>query len=273
MIKSAVTISLVPELSGGPWVYQGELDASIAKAKKLGFDAVELFIAGATSLNTEYLNKLLDQYSLGLSAIGTGAGKVLHGLTLTDPDKKTRELAKGYIKDIIHLAAGFNAPAIIGSMQGNISPGKDKSFAISLLIESLTELADYAGSFDQQLLFEPLNRYESNICNQLGYASSLIEDTGAENIAILADLFHMNIEEVTLPSALRSVSKKLGYIHFADSNRRAAGMGHLVIGEIADTLNEIDYHGYLSAEVFPQPDPDTAAGQTIDTFRKYFNSR
>jgi hypothetical protein len=42
------------------------------------------------------------------------------------------------------------------------------------------------------------------------------------------------------------------------------------MGPIAEALKEISYSGYASAEAFPFPDPDTAAKQTIDSFRKFF---
>jgi hypothetical protein len=35
-------------------------------------------------------------------------------------------------------------------------------------------------------------------------------------------------------------------------------------------LKDIGYAGYVSAEVLPLPDSDTAAKQTIESFRKWF---
>ena len=43
MIKSAVTISLVPEARGGPFVFWDDLEAGCRKAAALGFDGIELF--------------------------------------------------------------------------------------------------------------------------------------------------------------------------------------------------------------------------------------
>ena len=91
----------------------------------------------------------------------------------------------------------------------------------------------------------------------------------AKNVKLLCDLYHMNIEEVNLADALREMSGNVGHVHFADSNRRAAGMGHTDFGPIFEALREIGYTGYLSAEVLPLPDPLAAARQTIETFKKY----
>jgi sugar phosphate isomerase/epimerase len=87
-------------------------------------------------------------------------------------------------------------------------------------------------------------------------------------VKLLADLYHMNIEEVNLAEAIRKVGPLVGHVHFADSNRKAAGMGHTDFASIVVALREVGYSGYLSAEVLPLPDSDTAAKQTIESFRK-----
>lgn len=272
MIKSAVTISLIPELVGGPWVYWDPLEKSIPEIKKLGFDGIELFIASATAIKSNDLAKLLRENNLELSAIGTGAGKVLKGLILTNPEKNLRKLAINYIGELIRLAGDFGAPVIIGSMQGTVPVDKNRSHILNLLAEGLEELADLAKSFDQPLLFECLNRYETNVFNRLTDAAYFIKNLDASNILLLADLFHMNIEETSIPQTLQTAGESLGYIHFSDSNRHAVGMGHIAMDEIAHVLKNIHYSGYLSAEVFALPDTDSAARQTMQTFTKYFRS-
>jgi sugar phosphate isomerase/epimerase len=88
------------------------------------------------------------------------------------------------------------------------------------------------------------------------------------NVQLLCDLFHMNIEEQDLAGALRAAGARVGHVHFADSNRRAMGLGHTPVVPIAEALRSIGYGGYLSAEVFPYPDSDAAARQTMDSFRR-----
>jgi sugar phosphate isomerase/epimerase len=80
----------------------------------------------------------------------------------------------------------------------------------------------------------------------------------------------MNIEEQSIPETIRANSDYIGYVHFADSNRRPIGMGHTQMSDIARVLNDIGYDGFISAEAFAYPDSDTAAQQTIESFRKFF---
>ncbi len=51
MIRSAVTISLVPEARGGPFVFWEGLAAGCQKAASFGFDAVEVFARSAEELD------------------------------------------------------------------------------------------------------------------------------------------------------------------------------------------------------------------------------
>ncbi|GAA0878202.1 sugar phosphate isomerase/epimerase [Algoriphagus jejuensis] len=270
MIKSAVTIALVPEIKSGPWIFWEDLEKGLEKAATLGFDAVELFTASADALDENLLTNLLQKHGLQLAAVGTGAGKVIHGLTLTDPDPEVRQKAISFISEMISFGAKFGAPAIIGSMQGNVLPNGNREETMNWLAEGLAMLEKKAAESGVFLIYEPLNRYETNLLNTMEAGSVFLEKTGLENTKLLADLFHMNIEEVDMAQSIRSYGKHIGHVHFADSNRRPIGFGHSDISPIAEALKKIDYQGYVSAEAFPYPNPDAAAEQTIREFRKWF---
>jgi sugar phosphate isomerase/epimerase len=269
-MKSAVTIALVPELKTGPWIYWHDLPTCMAKAADLGFDAVELFTASADAISPNRLAILADQFGLKIAAVGTGAGKVLHGLTLTDPDPAIRSKAVAFISDMMTFGARFGAPAIIGSMQGNAVPGVEKEQALAWLAEGLNILGKRAQEKGVKLIYEPLNRYETNLINQLETGVDFLKSLETLSVVLLADLFHMNIEEVSLAESIRSAGSYIGHVHFADSNRRPIGRGHTDMSEVAAALKEIDYQGFISAEAFPWPDPDEAAKQTITAFKQYF---
>lgn len=266
MIKSAITISLVEEARGGPFVYHDGLADGCARAEAAGFDAVELFVPSADPLPE--LAGLLAEHKLKLAAIGTGAGWVKHKLSLTDGDAAKRERAVAYVKGIIDLAAQYDAPAIIGSMQGRSGEGVSHDQAISYLKESLNALGPYAKERGQSLFYEPLNRYETNLFNTLAAGCAVIDALQTDNVLLLADLFHMNIEESDLAAAIRTAGPRVGHVHFVDSNRRAAGLGHMDHAPIVAALKDIGYDGYLCAEAFPRPDADTCARTTIETIKK-----
>ena len=270
MIHSAITISLVPEARGGPFVFWDDLAAGCAKAAAFGFDAVEIFPRSAEELNARELKQLLQQHNLKLAAMGTGAGWVVHKLRLTDPDAQVRAKAREFTASVIDFAGSFGAPAIIGSMQGRSEGAVTREQAFDWLREHLEQLSPRAHALGVPLLFEPLNRYETNLVNSIADGLELLEPLRTTNVKLLMDLFHANIEEASIAESLQRAAGAVGHVHFADSNRRAAGLGHIDFAPIAEALRGIGYHGYASAEILPLPDSDTAAKQTIASFRKWF---
>lgn len=267
---SSVTISLVPSLAGGPWIYWDGLADSMAKAGAAGFDGVELFFDDPASIDPAMLQSLLRANRLKLAAVGTGAGKVLHGWTLTDPEAGVRENARAYIRRMIDFGARFGAPAIIGSMQGWVQKGMERACGLDWLAEGLASLGEVAGDQGAVLIYEPLNRRETNVFNRLGDAAAFLADRKLGGVRVLADLFHMSIEEASMAQAIRAAGAAIGHVHFADSNRRPVGLGHTDMAPVAEALKEIGYQGFISAEALPYPDPDAAAAMTIRSFRTFF---
>lgn len=270
MIQSAVTIALVPQIKTGPWIFWEHLESGMAKAADLGFDAIELFTPSADALDAQELEMLLNRYGLKLAAVGTGAGKVIQGLTLTDPDATIRGRAVSFISEMIEFGARFGAPAIIGSMQGSITSGGNRDETLAWLAEGLETLGEKAASAGVFLIYEPLNRYETNLFNTLKSGAGFLETLKTTEVKLLADLFHMNIEEADMAESILAHGRHIGHVHFADSNRNPIGSGHTPMEPVARALKEINYSGYISAEAFPWPDPDAAALQTINAFSKYF---
>jgi sugar phosphate isomerase/epimerase len=269
-IRSSITVCLVPEARGGPFVFWDDLPGACRKARDLGFDAVEVFPSSADNLEPERVRALLSDHGLALSAMGTGAGWVRHRLTLTLPDPAARVRAFEFVRSIIDLAGALGAPAVIGSMQGRSGEGVDREAALGFLTDALEALGEHARQYSVPLLYEPLNRYETNLANTLDAAVALLNGLSTRNVAVLADLFHMNIEEQDLAASVRACGRHIRHVHFVDSNRRAAGFGHIDYPPVIGALREVGYQGFASAEVLPLPDPDSAARQTITAFRAFF---
>jgi sugar phosphate isomerase/epimerase len=271
-ICSSVTISLVKEARGGPFVFWDDLEAGCRTAAALGFDAVEVFPPAPDALDARHLRRLLDATGLKLAAVGTGAGWVVRRLTLTHPEPGRRNEARRFIRAIIDLGGPFGAPAIIGSMQGRHGgdDGVDRAAAQAYLADALADLGAHAAQYGVPLFYEPLNRYETNLTNTVAEGVALLTSSGIANVSLLADLFHMNIEEADIAAALRAGGAHIGHVHFVDSNRRPIGCGHIDIAPIAAALRAIGYDRYLSAEALPYPDSEAAARRTIDAFRRHF---
>ncbi len=259
-MKTAVTVALDPCFAAGPFVFH-DLAQAVEHATRLGFDALELFPGDVSQLPPKSALG-----GLAVSAVGTGAGWVKHKLTLTSPDAEVRRAAGRFARELSVAAhMEYAAPVIVGSMQGRWGDGVSRDDALEWLAEGI---AGVRGA--RPLLVEPLNRYESNLLNTLDDAATLFDASSGwpEEGGVLADLFHMNIEEANLPQAIRDAGGHIGHVHFADSNRRPAGMGHTDFAPVVAALRDIGYAGYLSAECFPYPDGVAAAEATMAAIRR-----
>jgi sugar phosphate isomerase/epimerase len=271
-MRCAITVSLVPEVRGGPFVFWDGLEDAFKKAAALGFDGVEIFPNGPEGLDVNLVRRQMDASGLSVAAVGTGAGWVVGKMHLCHPDASVRDGARAFIRGTILKAAELGAPTILGSMQGRVESGVERHQALDWLAEALREFGEMASECGQVFLYEPLNRYETNLFNRQGDGAGFLRNRGLTGVSILADLFHMGIEESDSASALAGIADVLGHVHFADSNRQAAGAGQTRFEPIFRQLKAQGYAGYLSAEVFPMPDSLTAARLTIDRFRQLISN-
>jgi sugar phosphate isomerase/epimerase len=271
MIRACATVTLIPELRGGPFLFADGLRESCDQAAAAGFDAVELVIPSADRIDPNELGEILTGCGLGLAAVSSGGGYLVHKLHLTCTDESLRRRAVNYINAVVDLAGPFGAVVIIGVMKGYLEAGVDRVTALGRLRDGLERIAPRAEKYGISLVLEPLNRYESNFINRLDEGVELIDSLGLDNIKLLADLFHMNIEEASVAGALREAGAHVGHVHFADSNRCPPGSGHTDFANVAKALQEIGYDGYLSVEVLPYPSAAAAAAQALRVMRAYWS--
>ena len=123
-------------------------------------------------------------------------------MQLADPDAGQREKAREFVRSIIDCAGQFGAAAIIGSMQGPSGHTGDPETARGYLCEALEDGGSHAAQYNVPLIYEPLNRYETRQCCTVADGVNLLESLSTDNVRLLCDLFHMNIEESDIADAL-----------------------------------------------------------------------
>jgi len=67
--------------------------------------------------------------------------------------------------------------------------------------------------------------------------------------------------------SIENAGDRIFHFHIADSNRWYPGAGHIDFPAVVEQLKRIGYDGFLSAEIIPMPDPDTAAAKNISFMR------
>jgi sugar phosphate isomerase/epimerase len=209
----------------------------------------------------------VSQSGLEIAAIASGAIALLDRLTLLSRDPAAGAAAEQRLYELIDFAAAVRAPLVtIGGFRGRLANAvwTDSQGARAYLVEILGSAAERAARVGVRLAIEPLNRYESDVVNTAAEGLALIHEVGHSHLGLLLDTFHMNIEESTYSGSIEQgmASGRLWHIHLGDSNRLPPGQGHIDFDEIVTALRRTGYDGYMSAELFPRPDPDTAASVT-----------
>lgn len=258
MIKLAIAIAAQDAQPSAFVVWRGFED-SIRKAATYGYVGVELALRRADEITPTALNRWLRESQLAVSCISTGQVFAADGLYFTHPDPAARAQVAKVFEGLIQLASDFGGLVNIGRARGFISDGQSSQEAEGLFLETADRLCATAQTHGVTLLIEPVNRYELNFINNLDEGARLIAKLGRKNMALMADVFHMNIEDDRIGESLVRNASLVRYIHLADSNRLAPGRGHLDFGEVFAALKVAGFDGWAAAEILPLPDPDTAA--------------
>lgn len=263
-MKVALTAS--PDVSRlAPIAVRGEVADAFAVAGELGYDGVELHLRDPAGISHSDLKNLTVRYGIGIPTLGTGLATA-EGLTFAATDPSIRRRAVERVGQHIRLAVEIGSAVTIGLLSGRLGEGQRAARRLAALA-CLTDVCQAALAAGVTILLEPLNRYECDYINTLEDGLGVIEEIAAPNLKLLADTFHMNIEEVDIAASLRRAAPRLGHVHLVDSNRRAPGHGHLDIGGILRELRDIGYGGYLSFEMLPLPNPRQALEDGIRLVR------
>lgn len=156
---------------------------------------------------------------------------------------------------------------IIGLIHGPVPPGETHERALERFLPAVSRVAQAAGRRGVRLVIEPINRYETNWLNTVEEVMDLLRRLGEDNVGVLPDTFHMNIEEAAPAAAVRAARTRVWHVHVADSNRRAPGLGNVDFDALVREIARARYAGFLSAEILQDPTLEEAARQTAAKMR------
>ena len=247
--------------------FKGDFEANIAKIAGYGYDGVELAVRDPALVDAEALKQVLAANGLGVPAIGTGQAWGEERLSFTSIDPVVRQAAVHRIKAHIPLARRLNALIIIGLIRGVTPPGQTHTQSLDYLVEALGECAAEAALSGVRLGLEPINRYETDLIHNVDEGLVLLTRVGADNLGLLLDTFHMNIEEPVIEESIRRCGEHIFHFHVANSNRWYPGAGHLDFSSILGALRSTGYQGWVSGEFMPLPDGDIAARNGLASMR------
>jgi len=247
--------------------FKGDFETNLKRIASYGYDGVELAIRDPGLVDHDHIIQSVQQQNMVIPAIGTGQAWGEEGLSFTHSDSSIRKKAIERAVSHIPLAKKAGAVIIIGLLRGVPEASVPEQQANEWLVEALKLCSAEAAQERVKLALEPLNRYETPLIHTVSQGLELIETVGADNLGLLLDTFHMNIEEPSIQESIRSCGDWIFHFHVADSNRWYPGAGHLDFQSILDALFATGYSGFVSGEFMPDPEANTSAQRAIAYLR------
>jgi len=190
-----------------------------------------------------------------------------YNLSHTSITKRRRAI--DYAKHMIEASAELGAKVVVVLPSACYAkPTGDFGEEWRNAVDSLKEIGHYSQEYGVVLAVEPITRFLTHIVTNVDQALMLVKEAQTPSLGVMADTFHMNIEEKTIEEALRHANGSLVHVHVSDSNNLAPGSGHLDFRKFFDVLDDIQYGGFVSAELAVSPsEAEHAAAATIKFLR------
>lgn len=255
-MKFSVQENLVPGIN---------LEEKLRRLENYGYEGIELWGRDELDGSIGSVREALSTSKIKASTICAG-----YSGSLLSQGKEERETAINGVKKRLDWANRLGAVGVITvpifgeAVVPDLSPVFKDKFELEwrLAIEEYRILGRYARDVGSIVIVEPLNRYETHFLHTLSQAASLCEEVGLDEVRIMVDYFHMNIEEADVKSSLKENLSKIVHVHLADSNRLAPGRGHTDFSSLR-ILKDGGYKYYLALECGVSGDPEEELKRTL----------
>lgn len=227
---------------------QGELEKALEYTHQLGYKLIEFSYLDPRQVDVKWLSGRLGELgldvaiSMGLPPEGDISSAdpaiVTHGVDILDR-------AVALVRDL----GGTKLAGILSSAHGKQEHSLSRK-GWDTSVAALSKVAERAKAAGVTLNLEIVNRFESNMLNTAAQGMAYIRDTGASNVLLHLDTFHMNIEEADVGLAIRHAADKIGYLHIGESHRGYLGTGTIDFTAIFDALTAIGWDDYVTFESF-----------------------
>lgn len=234
------------------WIFGNTPIEQIAEhAKQIG--AAGLDISGEPdTTDIKRVRKALD--TNGLAAFCVNGNFTEEARVFCHNKPELRQKAVEYGKKCVDMAVELGAkialmvPSQVNGQNYFVSKAVDWEHSV----ESLRGVAQYAKDKNVTLVLECVNKYEVTLVRTLGDGIRMCKEIGLDNVKIIGDTFHMNLEEENgIHNAIRAAEGWLAHLHLGDNTREVPGRGCINWREVLLALSDIHYDGVISFEPLP----------------------
>jgi D-psicose/D-tagatose/L-ribulose 3-epimerase len=256
-------------IGASTWIWASPLtdERLAALAPRLaawGFDVVELPVEDPADWDPARAAEVLAAAGLGPTVCAVlGPGR-----ELVAADAATVAATQGYLRTCVDLAAAVGAPVVGGPMYASVGrvwrmDGAARAAAYEELAQNLAPVCEHAGERGVRLAVEPLNRYETSLLNTVAQTLEAIDPLPAATCGVLADVYHLNIEERDPAAALRACGSRLAHVHVSANDRGAPGADHLDWPGLAAAVRATGHDGPWVIESFTSDQDAIATAASV----------
>jgi D-psicose/D-tagatose/L-ribulose 3-epimerase len=253
-------------------LWSGELSDGILPVleslKKMGYDGVELPLFNY-DLDYASWGRRLDSLGLQRTAV-TVRNEPDNPIS---PDKQVRAKGVANTKRAVDCCVAAGATHLVGPLHsalGAFSGQGPTPDEWRWGVESMRQVAEYAGQANVVLGLESLNRFEAYLLNVHADSARFAREVNHPHCRVMYDTFHSHIEEKSVSAAIRTCADMLCHVHISENDRSTPGSGNVRWDENFDTLKEVGYDGWLMIEAFGLALPELAAATKI--WRRMFQN-
>jgi len=234
----------------------------VSALRNSGFDGIEPLSVPEKESDMRAIHEICVSYQMKVPMIAGVSGKygrVIGTYPDKDPtsvDEKRRENALEYNLRSTDLAVIFESKYIqvsLGSLEDQDTSEKGIEKAATNLASVLKKSARYAKDRGVGIIFEPQCRFEGfyGVNNTVKNSLKILDKADEENVFLMLDTFHSNIEEASLSAALEEARPRLKHVHLADNQRLPPGCGSIDFKLLLKQLKLSRYQDYLGMECMP----------------------
>ncbi len=223
----------------------------IGRAKKLGFDGVEIHLRYPDQLPVSDIKKALHEYDMNACfvIILTDEYNPLAG----EPELRIKSLE--YFKKCIDAAYRIaGSGCVIGGVNyapaGYLSGKARTEEEWERSVNNFRLAAKHAGEMGIIVAVEPLNRFETYFLNTAADAVRFCKEVGEPNVKVHLDTYHMIREEKNFYKAIVESGPFLGLIHACENDRGTPGTGLVYWEDVYRGLRDTSYNGWIVIESF-----------------------
>lgn len=234
------------------------------KIAALGYNAVEIAVEDPALIDIPTVKTALADNQL--EAIICGA----FGPTrdLTSDDEHLQRTGLDYIETCLDIAAELGSHFFAGPMYSAVGKARmvapeQRAIEWERAVTNLRVVCENAASRGLEIALESLNRFESDLINNVDDLLRLIGDINHPAAKICLDMFHMNIEEPDPEAAIIKSGDKLIHVQVSENYRGTPGTGNASWDAYFRGLTAIGYRGVVSIESFTPANKELAAAVCI----------